>query len=151
MSPSPSGTASLNSVPTQNRPSPDGQKALQDAIHVRYLGRYYDSEAQFKSLPANIGKQISVLNELAISYVFQGNFRKLLGLFREPDILEIESKDDSLSKLLLDYSRMHTDLMLAEAVETASNVWDKWLANRNIEEYDDVDVCPQLNTIVDFC
>ena len=32
--------------------------------------------------------------------------------------------------------------MLAEAVETASRIWDKWLTNRKIEEYDDVDVTP---------
>jgi len=59
-----------------------------------------------------------------------------------PCNLNLESKDASLSKLLLDYSQMHSDLMLAEAVETASRIWDKWLTNRKIEEYDDVDVTP---------
>jgi len=129
-------------IPTGNEPSQDVDKALQNAIHARYLGRYYESEALFKLVQADVGEQIRILNELAISYAFQGNFGKLFALFGVPCNLNLESKDASLSKLLLDYSQMHSDLMLAEAVETASRIWDKWLTNRKIEEYDDVDVTP---------
>jgi hypothetical protein len=146
-------TSSLSSARNQHIPrrnDPNIDVPLRNAVRLRYFGRYHDSETQLKSLITESTDEIPVLNELAISYVFQGNFGKLLQLFDAPDNLKFTSKDDSLSKLLLDCSRMHTELMLAKAVETSSKVLDKWLANRKIEEYDDEDVTSQLDVITDF-
>jgi len=65
-------------IPTGNEPSQDVDKALQNAIHARYLGRYYESEALFKLVQADVGEQIRILNFLRLSR----QLRKTLCTFR---------------------------------------------------------------------
>jgi len=119
--------------------SPVTQGIFAEAVRLRDIGRYHESESRFRELSGEILQEVSVQNALAMLYAFQGNYGQILTLFPAcPDTKR--SKDDSFSTLLWSYSKMHTELMLAEAVGTSAEIWKTWLEGRNVEEYNDIDV-----------
>lgn len=113
---------------------------VKDAIALRRQGRYQESIAHFLGLPQDVLEQPAVRNEHALSYVFQHNFEGLLELTGCLDGTQDDTKEAAFATLLTDYARMHADLMLSEAVMTAGEVQTKWLVERPVESYDDLDV-----------
>lgn len=51
------------------------------------------------------------------------------------------TKEEALTDLLDAYGRVHTDQQLQGAVLIADEIYAKWFADRNVEDFDDI-VCP---------
>jgi hypothetical protein len=91
-------------------------------------------------LPSAILENVLVQNELALSYILQHNFGKVLKLLGQLDLPLNDTKERGFTRILHHYTGVHTDLMLAEAVKSSETVYQRWLAEREVEDYGNLDV-----------
>ena len=133
-------SAIVASRPETNIFGAEIQAAIEDAICSRNRGLLHESVLRLEALPPATLKNAPVQNELALSYILQHNFGKVLQLLGNLDFSPNDTKDRAFTQILRDYTGVHTDLMLAEAVKSTEIVYQRWLAERKVEDYSDVDV-----------
>ena len=117
---------------------PRTQSASSGETDLCRRGRYQESGSRIQDLTHSFLDDCTVQNELALACLFQDNFGKLLHLVGSSNGLG--TRQASFNQLLLDYGRLHVDLILDEAVKSSQQVWEKWINGKPMEEYDDIDV-----------
>lgn len=119
----------------------DIQTVIEQAVCFRDRGLPHKSVSLLQALPTFVLDNIVIQNEFALSYILQHNFAKVLKLMSSVDSVHSNNiRDHGFAQMLLHYASIHTDLMLAEAVESSERVYQRWLAERKIEDYDRLDV-----------
>jgi hypothetical protein len=121
----------------------------QRAIRLRASGQYNAALSSLSQLSDAVSSgeheavtRLMITFERAICHVLQNKFNDVYEDFRVVQDLqtEPECKEASFINLLYDYARFHTDLALQEAVQTAQDVYQKWIFDRNVQDFDPVDV-----------
>lgn len=116
-------------------------ETIRKVASLRSRGRYQEALHQLET-SEGFADDTSLRTEKALIYVLQHRHSELLQLLSEEPLDEVysESKGESLNRILRDLARVHEDLRLREAVVSAEAVAERWLVNRENQEYDRLDV-----------
>ncbi|KXX81509.1 Separin [Madurella mycetomatis] len=108
-------------------------------IFLRQSGQYDAALAVLSNLP---GTDDWVLCERAFCHFMLHQFEQVTHDYTQLAARESSrgSKEEALTIAAYDLSRVHTDLALQEAVETAQDTYAAWLADKPLESFDDQDL-----------
>lgn len=128
--------------------TPEIQAVIEEAVCLRDRGLLQESVSRLEALPLIALDKIVVRNELALTYILQHDFGKVLKMMAPLELLYDDTRDLGFTRMLLDYTVIHADMMLAEAVKSSERVYQRWLADKEVNDYDDLDVSVETNDSV---